>query len=213
MAATGALKVRIDVSGLRAMLRKLDATPPSPIVAKMYKQWAVRYRRGTRRRFLNASRGDGTWAPLAESTIRRRRHGGGAVNANGKIRRISGGGKRGVKAMRKALASGGGQVAILRDLNKLYDATEPVFGNAPGAWEQLVRHGIQVGFGGPARHPSGTATIADIAAFHQFGGPKLPKREILVSPNAQTMQGMEGDAVRAMSALVRDSDIGGSKVG
>jgi len=212
--ATGDLKVRINVRGLNAMRRKARAAPADKVFERMYRQWAVRYRRFTRREFLTASRGGGRWDPLAASTIRRRRHGGGAVNANGKIKRISGGGKRGVRAQRKALASGGGQVAILRDLGKLYDATDPVFSNAPGAWEKLVQNGIEVGFGGPAKHPNGSATIADIAAFHQFGNePKMPAREILLDPDAQTMQGMEGDAERAMAALIRDSDIGGGRVG
>ncbi len=210
--AKSAIRVKIDNSGLKKMLRSLLPSVLNPIITKMYKQWAVRYRRFSRRWFSQASRGGGQWPPLEDSTIRQRRHGGGAVNKNGQIRRISGGGKRGVRALRKALASGGGQVAILRDTGTLFGALDPVFSSSPGAREQLIRNGIEVGFGGPAKHPKGKATIADIASFHQFGSGNLPQREILVDPDTQTMSGMSNDADRAMAALIVDSDIGGAGV-
>jgi len=193
------------------MILKLSSMPPHPLIEKMYKQWAVRYRRFTRKRFVSASRGGESWPALAEGTIRGRRHGGGAVNAGGQAKRISGGGKRGVRALRKAAASGGGQVAILRDTGTLFSALDPIFVNVPGAHEKLLAKGIEVGFGGPQKHPKGKATIADIAAFHQFGGTNLPRREILVDPDDGTMTGMVTDGDRTMAALIKESDIGKGK--
>ena len=82
----------------------------------------------------------------------------------------------------------GGNIAILFDTGALFGALEPRFSPGTGAKEELTRDGIRVGFGGPARHPKGKATIAAVATFHQFGNePVLPKREILVVPPAATM--------------------------
>ena len=85
---------------------------------------------------------------------------------------------------------------ILRDTGTLFRALNPVLGN-PGSFEQLEPMAVIVGFGGPGAHPSGTATIADIAAFHNFGAPpNLPQRQIIVEPPQAVIMLMSLDAER-----------------
>ena len=71
---------------------------------------------------------------------------------------------------------------ILRDTNTLFAALTPVWANPPGSINELIDGGVRVGFGGSAGHPDGLVTIAQIANFHQEGGPNLPQREIIVEP-------------------------------
>lgn len=63
---------------------------------------------------------------------------------------------------------------------------------AKGSLFKSISRGVRVGFGGPARHPDGKATIADIARFHHKGNRKrnLPKRPIIVDPDTATVRDM-----------------------
>jgi hypothetical protein len=71
-------------------------------------------------------------------------------------------------------------IKILIDTGMLLRALS--IGN-PGNRFEFIRYGVRVGFGGPARHPDGKATILDIAKFHQTGGGNLPARPILHEPD------------------------------
>jgi len=157
----------------------------SPQMIKAYKAWAVVYRAAMQERFNTFSRGGGDWAPLAQSTIDARRHGG------------KGNHKRGKRALKKAIEGGGGQVTILRDTGLLFMALSPAFGQ-PGQLESIVENGIEVGFGGTSGYPDGKATISDIAGFHQKGNKNLPKREILVEPPVGAIDTMKAIAVKAV---------------
>ena len=185
------MRVTVDLSGLRGFARELRSGlrgESGPVRDAVY-QWAVRYRAAMQRRFNEFSRGGGDWPPLAESTIIGRRHGKG-----GRF-------KRGKGALARARATGGGQVSILRDTGTLFGALTPAFVGVPGQHQQHIPNGIAVGFGGPAKHPRGVATIAGIAEYHQEGSGKLPKREILVPPSDQLMLAMTGDMERAIRKL------------
>lgn len=71
--------------------------------------------------------------------------------------------------------------AILIDLGVLKKALTV---GAPGNLFRYIRHGIRVGFGGPAKHSGGgKATIRDIAVFHDQGEGRLPRRQILHKPD------------------------------
>ncbi len=152
------------------------ATGSGPIL-KALKQWAARYRGFVQERFDTFSKGGGDWPDLAPSTKRRRRKGGTS-----------------------------GRFSILRDTSILFGALDIRFHNQPGALEEKIPFGVRVGFGGPARHPDGEVTIADLANIHQKGLGVVPEREIIVEPNQVTVEGMAGDMLRAVETLRKDSE-------
>lgn len=172
--------------------RSLRSGAPGPI-RDAIKQWAYRYFAFTQARFDRMSKGGG-WTPLAASTIRARRHGRG------------GGYKRGKRALARAKATGGGRVSTLRDTGTLFNTLDPTFSGRPGQHRKNIPYGVEVGFGGPGRHPKGRATIADIATFHQFGGPRLPKREILVLPPRRIINKMADDLQRGVNREIRRAE-------
>ncbi len=177
------LSVTIDLRGLNRFAaiisRDLRGTSSGPIRDAM-KQWGARYRSFVQRRFVRYSRGGGNWKPLAPSTLRARRRGN-----------------------KKKGIPGEASHAILRDTGVLFAALDPVFKRKPGALQKDIRFGIRVGYGGPARHPTGEgASVADIARFHQRGhGNRPPKREIIVKPDAKTQEKMAEDMERAILKL------------
>ncbi len=143
---------------------------------KVFIQWGARYRGFVQERFVKFSRGGGDWKPLTKSTLRRRRKGKG----------------RGVDA------------AILRDTNTLFAALDTEFTRAPGQLQENIPQGIRVGYGGPSRYPGGTATIADIASFHQEGKGRLPVRKMIVDPSQQVLNAMAKDAERALEKFYNE---------
>lgn len=151
---------------LRPFLKLKDMmTLRSPTRKIIFKQWAFAYRVFARRRFNVFSRGGGDWPPLKKSTIAGRRVG-------------------------KRIGQVGRRVSILRDTGTLLAALEPRMSRPPGLLERIFSEGVEVGFGGPARHPKGRATIADIARFHDAGEGNLPERKIIADPDHKTMRKM-----------------------
>lgn len=178
------LKARVNVRlrGLvkfrQVMQEDLRGSGGGPIRACL-KQWAARYRAFAQERFAIFSRGGGDWAPLAPSTIKGRRKGKG-----------------------KGLVA-----AILRNLGFLFQALSPSFTKKPGQLESTIPFGVRVGFGGPGAYPKGPATVADIASFHQEGGPHLPQRKIIVDPPLAVITGMQNDMLRALDKLGGMTDV------
>lgn len=198
---------------LRAMSQRLRRavvtarTDSSGPMRAMFRQWGVRYLAFTRRRFVAYSRGGGDWKPLAPSTIlARRAKGGGTRSAQrAKLRRQrkrsrDAGRIAAITARIQAVESGAG-VSILRDTGTLLAALSP---GAPGNLFRFVSRGVVVGFEN-SRHPSGKATIAQIAAWHNLGGRggRLPRRTILAPPDAATQRGMLEDAGKAYKQIMR----------
>lgn len=165
--------VKISLPGLKKFAQLIKTN--SPVVQTILKQWAARYRGFIQKRFAVYSKGGGDWAPLAASTIARRRKG-----------------------------KGKGTIAILRNTGLLFAALAPVFANKPGAFEKYGMLSVTVGYGGPQKHPGSSVTIADIASFHQVGGPNLPQRKIIVPPDADTLDGMSKDAERNLNKAGHD---------
>lgn len=87
---------------------------------------------------------------------------------------------------------------ILRDTGTLFAALAPVWTAPSGSINELIDGGVRVGFGGSAKHPEGLITIAEIAAAHQEGGPRLPKREIIVQPTPALVDSFVSDLERAL---------------
>lgn len=87
---------------------------------------------------------------------------------------------------------------ILRDTGTLFKALSV---GSPGNLYLDIKNGKRVGFGGPSNHPSGRASIADIARFHQTGQGSLPIRAILHRPSQKLIVQMLGDLKRAINTI------------
>lgn len=98
--------------------------------------------------------------------------------------------------------------SILWNTGTLLAALNPVMTSAPGAIQSKSGYGLVVGYGGPHKHPSGGATIADIASFHQVGAGNLPVREIIVPPSQQVINEMIKDGERGLKKMAKDSGLG-----
>lgn len=75
---------------------------------------------------------------------------------------------------------------------------------APGSSQQYIEGGIRLGFDGKRRHSrQSSATIQDIANYHQKGGGNLPQRMILNLPSKNTVEGMRRDYAEALRDLMK----------
>ena len=92
--------------------------------------------------------------------------------------------------------------AVLRDTGTLFNALTPVFSSKPGALQKDIPFGVRVGYGGPAKHPKGGASVFDIARFHQTGAGPLEKREIIVGPDEPTVTQMAADMQRGIDRML-----------
>ena len=129
------------------------------------------------------------WAARYRAFIQERFH----AKGNGSWRGLD-------KKTKNRKGRGGESAAILIDTGTILNAMRPTFGK-PGGIQQDVPFGITVGYGTPARHPKGSATIADIAHFHHSGAGNLPVREIIVPPSAAVQRQMAEDMNRALIRL------------
>lgn len=177
-------EVIVDLRGLDQFQRAVDAefrgSGGGPIRAAM-KQWGARYRSFAQLRYKKFSRGGGDWKPL-----KRQR-------------------SRDIKAAKKKRAKGKAVkgAAILRNLNFMFAALNPELG-VPGQLQENIRFGVAVGYGGPGKYPTGRASIADIAGFHQRGAGNLPVRKTIVKPDDRTVRLMAGDMQRALLKMGDD---------
>lgn len=196
--------VNIELKGLENFTAEIKSELASGYgpVNKALKLWAVRYRSFAQQRYDIFSKGGGDWKKLSKYTLDRRRKG---PKSNSMQLRLS------YQTPNKPAAAATKQPAILRDTGILFAALAPIYVGSPGAIEENIANGIRVGYGGPQRHigTSGRSnnktsheTIADIAAAHQNGFlPKLPKREIIVSPPQSIVNDMVGDIEKAMRSI------------
>lgn len=162
--------VSINLKGLTKFRGELGAGS-SDTQARVLKVWEFRYKGFIFNRFNSFSRGGGDWPALAESTIAKRRSGG-----------------------------GDGSPAILVDIGLLRGALTPVVTPPPGWESKKGPWQVEVGYGGAAAHgEGGHATIADIASFHNRGTDHLPKRTIIVKPPDDVLKAMGVDAARILN--------------
>lgn len=214
MAETFTISMRADIEGAESLAKLIGGDPQ--VAAEMdavMRQWGARYLGFVRRRFVGASRGDGTWPGLAPSTIKSRRSG--RVAGLGKLKGVKR--KAGaLREVRKRVKGGSldafagaaietsimGGAAILRDTGVLLNALTPgTVGSLlqPSYGELRVRCGFA-----PVPHGDGVTTIQEIAAHHQTGGGKLPQRTILVEPDDATVRGMLNDLSAAITKIAVD---------
>jgi hypothetical protein len=176
--------VTFNLKPLDRFMGKLKRGTGTPVLARMFRQWEARWLAQNRRQFVENSRGGGAWAPLAPSTIARRR-----PPARGRGR-----GRGGARAARV--------VAILRDTNTLYGALTL---GATGNVSRLMRFGIRCGIGGPGRHPKAKVTVGQLANWHHVGAGNLPERPVINPPTPPTINGFASDAKRAIQQMGRES--------
>lgn len=183
-----------DLRRIRKFRQAIAAKSAGPL-KPVFKRWGVRYLAWTKQLFVKNSRGGGDWPPLKSISYKR------ALGS--RLRATRGGRRRGRRAqqrMRGRMQTA--TIAILRDTGTLFKALTI---GAPGNLFQYIVNGIRVGFGGPAKHPQGKATIADIAEFHQTGDPKrhLPARPILHIPNESLKKKMLDDLAKGIDRIGR----------
>jgi len=179
-----------------------------PAFTRMFNKWIARYQSFTRERYQAASRGDGTWPPLAQSTLlarayrlsRTTRQKSPGYGKRTKVGRAAAGGW--TATAKRQFAQGMMNAAILRDTGLLFNALDI---NAPGNVVRNEGPTVEYGIGGPAGHAGGTATIGESAAAHQsggvHGGATLPQRKILVAPPEAVIDAMVGDARQALNEI------------
>lgn len=209
------MRLRLErTRAVRQIISQDLAGSGSGTIRACFKQWSRRYRSFAQRRFDKYSKGGGDWPALALSTIRARRKGKGQKLSTKRSKKKVTVVRRASKSPRMDMARdtkrggtlvpAGGAYTILRNTNTMFVALNPDFQGAPGALEESIPFGIRTGFGGPAKHPkSKRASIADLAAFHNAGNSRLPRRRIIVKPDQPTLTAMAADARRAMESLAR----------
>lgn len=187
-------------------------------------QWAKRYEAFARKRYNANSRGggDGTWPALAFSTLAARTQGPNTARTRGK--RVNGkmmfDPRAGYVSLARDTKRGGELVPaivlresgdnfsisanILKDSGILFNAlTIGQIGNRVEAIPFGVRYGFTQAPHRPRKRKKGKKaklTIAKLASIHHNGNPArgLPRRTILVQPDAQTLRGMANDYARAV---------------
>ena len=174
---------------------------------RVLKIWSEKMRAFWDRRFVQASRGDGTWAPLKAATEKRRRKG-------KKVNRHN--------AEQVSIQEHFKKARILIDTGLLRGALNPKQ-ISPGTLENVSVAGasavLTLGFGGSAIHPKRLKkkkkgkkrpsqkastkpplTIAKLAAIHHFGNLQrgLPARPLLVEPDERTLKQLETIAIQEL---------------
>ena len=221
----GVTKVTVSIRGpwvgdAGNAVRRGLLTSGHPAIEAMFLRWAGRYREFSLERYRIQARGGGEWPDLSASTIHaramrlsrkeRNKHGGKERTLQGYIgaglrhhpaQKIMVGGRWTLKAHQQ-YDSAVTNAEILIDRGVLIHALDI---SAPGNVTRREGPSIVFGFGGPDAYPGGHATIAQIAAAHQTGGRHgrgvLPQRRILVPPPESVIDGMLGDARKAITAI------------
>jgi hypothetical protein len=216
------VRVVVNLPGLERLRNAFQRNDPA--IAQMFNQWVHEYSAFIMERFNSASRGDGTWDPLAPSTIYARSRA--AISRAYKqfnkgeitrpelekklkvarrtqqqwIKKAYGMKIRGARRLEGMPITG---VSILRDTGTLFRALSiGQSGNIVNRTSTSVEYGI----GGAAVHPNAKGvTIGKLASYHQNGGTipgRPPQRQILVMPPDVIKAKMIKYAETAISKIV-----------
>lgn len=79
---------------------------------------------------------------------------------------------------------------------------DPQFAAKPGEVNDDVPFGVRVSVGSSSdeSYPGGK-TVREVAMYHQFGGPKLPRRQVVVPPDADARAAMRARMKQALKEL------------
>lgn len=120
-------------------------------------------------------------------------------------------------AAKQKVKEGIASIAILIDTAVMVGALAPTFQPGKGAIEDFISGGIRVGFGGPAGHKTKDGkvkgTIAQIAAWHQSGTPRMPSRKHIVPPDDATKEKMTREGQRALAEVWNQATGGTASAG
>lgn len=169
-------------------LRK-GGTQPGPI-RDFYTVAAARYLAFVRARFIRASRGDGTWKPLALATKIKRLQ----KIAPARLRQFIHVTPGRTRAEQLANLAGTRPFPILRDTGLLFNS---LTSGAPGSVRQYGQDSVTVG------------TNIKYAGFHQNGGTipgRPPQRTILVPPDDTTVEAMLNDLTNALLQAIGEEE-------
>ena len=164
-----------DLRRFDKFVRSINKAPRKRL-EPTFKIWGIRYLADTKRKFIKNSKGGGDWPALKQATVRRRRRGTARAQRRRRVLRA----------------------AILWDTGTILHALDV---GEPGNLFKMLKDGVRVGFGGPAKHPGSNATIADIARFHNAGEGRLPKRQILYWPDAKMIKFMRTTLAKAIDRI------------
>ena len=112
--------------------------------------------------------------------------------------RFSRGGGNWRSTNRRRGSRGRNRAKILRKTNTLIKALSPVFRGLAGQWEKIRGNSVETGYGGSARHPEAKMTVLSLARIHNEGLGIVPRRQIIVQPNAETRRLMIQDGERIL---------------
>ena len=112
--------------------------------------------------------------------------------------RFSRGGGNWKSTNRRRGSRGRNRAKILRKTQTLIKALSPVFRGLPGQWEKINGNSVETGYGGSARHPEAKMTGLSLARIHNEGLGIMPRRQIIVQPNAETRRLMIEDGERIL---------------
>jgi len=174
--------MRVTVTINLYRLRRFASTLESDLrlssngpVRRALDDWAMIYSRFLTKRYEEFSHGGGNWAPLSPRTLAS-------------------------KVARGLLG------LLLRATDTMFEAFAVGFSRKPGTVETMP-FGVRVKFsGGMERaHPNSDKTIAEVAMFHQLGGPHLPQRKLIVPPDQETVRAMRDRMENALKELAVDA--------
>lgn len=143
---------------------------------KILTRWGMIYRAWAITEYAKNVQGGGEWPFLVESTIKKKE-------------------KRGLSNP---------EAILIGSSHTLINALQPIFANAPGAFQEFGRPlNVTLGYGGDAGHPDEThgvfRTVEQVALFHQFGMGHNPIREIIKIPGQDVLDVMGTDAANQIA--------------
>lgn len=191
--------VNIKIGGQLAALRHKVLENPA-VMTQVMAQWTRMYAAFIQRRFNKFSQGGGDWPALALSTINARRKGRKLKNPKRSSLARDTQGEQGPAGR---LVNAGGVFSILVDSGLLKRSLNPELIN-PGPVSQIgYKHVMVARIGGGAVYSGTSLTVRDIIGFHQYGGPHLPQRKILVDPDDATKQQMAKAGKRIILGAIK----------
>jgi hypothetical protein len=152
----------------------------------MMEKWGLRYLAFLQRKFRENSAGGGGWRPLSPKTL---------AKEHPKFREgiVSRSSPRFVR-----------RIGILRISGAIYRS---LFKGESGNLFHRVGNKLQVGVGGPGRHPNADVTVAGLVMIHNngstAGGKNIPRRPIILEPDAATVAAMKQDVAPAAQEMLR----------
>lgn len=194
------LDIDVDTKELEAALAKLGQNLSSPLPPPLqiaFRRAGVIYMAWARTRYVKASRGDGTWLPLALSTklarLRKNKAVWGRFLKRKKELKKKGEPSTHVATLAAAELQGT-SFEILRDTGAILNSMSS---GGPGSVEELTNHGIRLG------------TRVYYATYHQAptvpGRP--PQRIIVAPPDAVTSQAIKDEVSRGVNQVLKEAGL------